>query len=1215
MNLESGQVFLKGTKANFDGVEMANEEHGSSSASSSGIFASLESDPVHSANDDGSPPKKKLKEENVKENLKEKQKRIVPIKINRPKGLTKEGKVNWGVAVKTEPESTSISETEESTVSSESETVVSQKILDATISKHSRIVEESTVSTESEAGNPEIGNNTHDIVNPNAIASTVMTDSEDIGNPIENESLVSTETEANVLNLCQTDAARGELSNCLGAEPQKESEKAAIICQSNVNSPMVLDMDAQRTVLLKENEESIISSESDSVVSKNTPQELALNDAESTEDSVVSTESEAGNVEVANDTVGGRPVLFSHNLHQPTTSPLIFANAVSEPSSESHTGGEILTENENRSDTFRNYEQAVGNVASMMEERRRDIAENYAKAVDHVASNFEPPPISEAKRPEARKDSVERHREIAANFCKAVDQVATNFESPPVTVAEISEVTRQESGESRLNISANYAKAVDQVASSFESTSNRSQPPYPNVTVPFSHRSVSYVSDLSEEAQNELADPRRDLSAINPFAIWAPEEPVSTQASITTTRQPPVLARSQNLSRGDVNTLTDTSRGNIPSDNGSVIKPTAAVNTALVKEEPMDFSDIQRSHAISTSCANSASHSFVPPMQTDVSAHQCSASAGQDTVAITASMATTGDVLSTNSNDPTSGQVVTTSSEGNVNTVQDSSGTSQNETNSAIPVIQFAMRQYRHNWLNRGFEMAENTQQAFSDLKLIQLEDRDLVSRLISMEHLIAGIANGTTNPQSTYGGGQILSSVAQHSNFTSTSAAHLPSRSSAPISPAGLLMPTPFDHTLLPTTKPSMDTNPRISTPGTGRPVFNTPSLVSQTNVSEASNGKKPRGRPPGSKSLAKYPGPMTQMPIAPRGNMSFLGVSAKRNSSSASSQISNGKLEESVKVDGTPKYQIVPKTKSIATNNVLPNYQPKPDSLQQSQAASLSQNSSSIAKEVVRNYLSNGTQNGLNLTQTPEQRQKNQLLNSQIEAPRDLNGVVILSDDEDEMRPVSSQNVSNGNSQALQHAQMYQNYVQQNQVQYNQHRAPRHSGQNASDLSPGSQRNQSAGNNSIRQKPLLPRSSTKSQSQPNGQVFPSAPVTQNREKVSRNQSANSYAIPPKLELKAEKTNAGKKHNEGANLTWSFASASQKLSNYKIDKYELFAYNSSNGNRTWLLVETIKALVLPMQCMLTNLTPGVISFVIRGVDTFGRKGDFSNVVSIEMNS
>ena len=161
-------------------------------------------------------------------------------------------------------------------------------------------------------------------------------------------------------------------------------------------------------------------------------------------------------------------------------------------------------------------------------------------------------------------------------------------------------------------------------------------------------------------------------------------------------------------------------------------------------------------------------------------------------------------------------------------------------------------------------------------------------------------------------------------------------------------------------------------------------------------------------------------------------------------SSQISNGKLEESVKVDGTPKYQIVPKTKSIATNNVLPNYQPKPDSLQQSQAASLSQNSSSIAKEVVRNYLSNGTQNGLNLTQTPEQRQKNQLLNSQIEAPRDLNGVVILSDDEDEMRPVSSQNVSNGNSQALQHAQMYQNYVQQNQVQYNQHRAPRHSGQN---------------------------------------------------------------------------------------------------------------------------------------------------------------------------
>ena len=44
--------------------------------------------------------------------------------------------------------------------------------------------------------------------------------------------------------------------------------------------------------------------------------------------------------------------------------------------------------------------------------------------------------------------------------------------------------------------------------------------------------------------------------------------------------------------------------------------------------------------------------------------------------------------------------------------------------------------------------MAENTQQAFSDLKLIQLEDRDLVSRLISMVSVLTlaimkGIAAG----------------------------------------------------------------------------------------------------------------------------------------------------------------------------------------------------------------------------------------------------------------------------------------------------------------------------------------------------------------------------------------------------------------------------------------------------------------------------------------
>ena len=146
----------------------------------------------------------------------------------------------------------------------------------------------------------------------------------------------------------------------------------------------------------------------------------------------------------------------------------------------------------------------------------------------------------------------------------------------------------------------------------------------------------------------------------------------------------------------------------------------------------------------------------------------------------------------------------------------------------------------------------------------------------------------------------------------------------------------------------------------------------------------------------------------------------------------------------------------------------------------------------------------------------------------------------------------------------------------------------------------NHSAASSSSR----IPRSNSASD-------LPPAPVTQGREKISKNPASLKYSLPPRLELKAEKT--ADKKMKGATLTWSYFLSSQKLHNYKVEKYELLAYNSSNGNRTWLLVETINALVLPMQCMLTNLTPGKVSFVIRGVDSFQRKGDFSNVVSIDI--
>ena len=43
----------------------------------------------------------------------------------------------------------------------------------------------------------------------------------------------------------------------------------------------------------------------------------------------------------------------------------------------------------------------------------------------------------------------------------------------------------------------------------------------------FSVPRTSITSDISEEAQRELTDPAVDMSASNPFALWAPEEPVT----------------------------------------------------------------------------------------------------------------------------------------------------------------------------------------------------------------------------------------------------------------------------------------------------------------------------------------------------------------------------------------------------------------------------------------------------------------------------------------------------------------------------------------------------------------------------------------------------------------------------------------------------------------------------------------------------------------
>merc|ERR1711879_189588 len=49
----------------------------------------------------------------------------------------------------------------------------------------------------------------------------------------------------------------------------------------------------------------------------------------------------------------------------------------------------------------------------------------------------------------------------------------------------------------------------------------------------------------------------------------------------------------------------------------------------------------------------------------------------------------------------------------------------------------------------------------------------------------------------------------------------------------------------------------------------------------------------------------------------------------------------------------------------------------------------------------------------------------------------------------------------------------------------------------------------------------------------LPPAPLTQNREKMSKNPAANSYALPPKLELKVTKSSSNS--NKGATLTWSY--------------------------------------------------------------------------------
>ena len=129
--------------------------------------------------------------------------------------------------------------------------------------------------------------------------------------------------------------------------------------------------------------------------------------------------------------------------------------------------------------------------------------------------------------------------------------------------------------------------------------------------------------------------------------------------------------------------------------------------------------------------------------------------------------------------------------------------------------------------------------------------------------------------------------------------------------------------------------------------------------------------------------------------------------------------------------------------------------------------------------------------------------------------------------------------------------------------------------------------------------------------------PVTKEIEKMSNSVEAASHDLPPKLYLSANPTeNNNNSNNRGITLIWKMFVPKQ--TNCKILKYELMANtgggnNTNCGNSGWVLVDSIDPLVLPMQCSLTNLNPGVIHFAIRGIDVFKRAGDYSNVVSVSI--